>query len=186
MAIRSTSTRPLVEHRLDRCERRDAEPRQHLYNGGAWHARSYRRHRQCDRDAERCWSDAECRTGTALGTLTLVSGGTIRTAPLRSRVRRGVCRRHAVRGDLRRHDEPVDNNAYVYVANGLTTAGVGGSGAGTINLTGQGNELFAAGTETLKMRPSTSATIVRTTLQLRYQRCCGSDAWSDSDDRSDR
>ena len=28
-------------------------------------------------------------------------------------------------------------------------AGVGGTGAGTINLTGQGNELFAAGTETL-------------------------------------
>ena len=37
----------------------------------------------------------------------------------------------------------------VIVANGLTMAGVGGTGAGTINLTGQSSMLYAEGTETL-------------------------------------
>ena len=41
------------------------------------------------------------------------------------------------------------SSSYVYVTNGLTMAGVGGSGAGTINLTGQSAQFYAEGSETL-------------------------------------
>ena len=141
----------LVEHRLDRCERWDAEPRQHLYNGGAWHARSYRRHRQRDRDAERCWSDAECRHWHGAGdTDAGLWAARSRTAPLRMPGLVVAFAGGTLSGVTYDGTMNLSNNsAYVYVANGLTMAGVGGTGAGTINLTGQSNELFAEGTETL-------------------------------------
>ena len=41
------------------------------------------------------------------------------------------------------------SSSYVYVTNGLTMAGVGGTGTGTIDLTGQSAQLYAEGTETL-------------------------------------
>ena len=89
-------------------------------------------------------------TGTALGTLTLVSGGTIENGTIAD-AGSGVAFAGGTLSGVT-YDGTLNlsnNSAYVYVANGLTMFGVGGTGAGTINLTGQGNELFAEGTETL-------------------------------------
>ena len=89
-------------------------------------------------------------TGTALGTLTLVSGGTIENGIIAD-AGSGLAFTGGTLSGVT-YDGTMNlssSDAYVYVTNGLTTAGIGGSGAGTINLTGQSSALYSEGTETL-------------------------------------
>ena len=89
-------------------------------------------------------------TGTALGTLTLVSGGTIETGTIADSGSGLAFAGGTLSGVT--YDGTMDlssNSSSVIVTNGLTMAGLGGTGAGIINLTGQSSILYAEGTETL-------------------------------------
>ena len=89
-------------------------------------------------------------TGTALGTLTLVSSGTIENGTIADPGSGLAFTGGTLSGVT--YDGTMNLSAtssYVYVTNGLTMFGVGGTGAGTINLTGESSSLYAEGTETL-------------------------------------
>ncbi len=89
-------------------------------------------------------------TGTVLATLTLVSGGTIENGTIAD-AGSGLAFTGGTLSGVT-YDGTMNlssNSSYVYVTNGLTMAGVGGTGPGTINLTGQGSVLYAEGAETL-------------------------------------
>ena len=126
-------------------------------------------------------------TGTALGTLTLVSGGTIENGTIADSGSGLAFAGGTLSGVT--YDGTMDlsaNGSSVIVTNGLTMAGLGGTGTGTINLTGQSSILYAEGTETLN-----NATLNignnSTDYIYNYDQSgrCGSDVWSDADDRSD-
>src|SRR6202042_2507378 len=89
-------------------------------------------------------------TGTALGTLTLTSGGTIEKGTIVDQgsgiaFSGGTLSGVTYDGTLNLSS----TSSYVYVTNGLTLAGINGTGTGTINLTGQGADIYAEGGETL-------------------------------------
>ena len=89
-------------------------------------------------------------TSTALGTLTLVSGGTIENGTIAD-AGSGLAFTGGTLSGVT-YDATMNlsaSSSYVYVTNGLTMAGVGGTGTGTINLTGQSAQLYAEGSETL-------------------------------------
>ncbi len=89
-------------------------------------------------------------TGTVLATLTLVSGGTIENGTIAD-AGSGLAFTGGTLSGVT-YDGTMNlssTSSYVYVTNGLTMAGVGGTGPGTINLTGQGSVLYAEGAETL-------------------------------------
>ena len=89
-------------------------------------------------------------TGTALGTLTLVSSGTIENGTIADPGSGLAFTGGTLSGVT--YDGTMNlsaSSSYVYVTNGLTMFGVGGTGAGTINLTGESSSLYAEGTETL-------------------------------------
>ena len=89
-------------------------------------------------------------TSTALGTLTLVSGGTIENGTIADPGSGLACTDGTLSGVT--YDGTMNlssSSSSVIVANGLTMFGVGGTGSGTINLTGQSSILDAEGTETL-------------------------------------
>ena len=77
-------------------------------------------------------------TGTALGTLTLASSGTIQNGTIVDQgsgiaFAGGTLSGVSYDGTLNLSS----TSSYVYITNGLTLAGVNGTGLGTINLTGQ-------------------------------------------------
>jgi hypothetical protein len=89
-------------------------------------------------------------TGTTLGTLTLASGGTIKNGTIIDAgsglaFSRGTLDRVTYQGTL----DLSGSGAAAYVNDGITLTGTGGSGNGTINLTGAGSVIDAEGTETL-------------------------------------
>ena len=89
-------------------------------------------------------------TGTALATLTLVSGGTIENGTIAD-AGSGLAFSNGTLSGVT-YDGTLNlssTSSSVIVANGLTMAGVDGTGAGAINLTGQSSQLYAEGTETL-------------------------------------
>ena len=89
-------------------------------------------------------------TSTALGTLTLVSGGTIENGTIAD-PGSGLAFTDGTLSGVT-YDGTMNlssSSSSVIVANGLTMFGVGGTGSGTINLTGQSSILYAEGTETL-------------------------------------
>src|SRR5208282_1995170 len=89
-------------------------------------------------------------TGTVLGTLTLVSSGTIENGTIADPGSGLAFTGGTLSGVT--YDGTMNlsaSSSYVYVTNGLTMFGVGGTGAGTINLTGESSSLYAEGTETL-------------------------------------
>ena len=89
-------------------------------------------------------------TSTALGTLTLVSGGTIENGTIAD-PGSGLAFTGGTLSGMT-YDGTMNlsaSSSYVYVTNGLTMAGVGGTGTGTIDLTGQSAQLYAEGSETL-------------------------------------
>jgi hypothetical protein len=89
-------------------------------------------------------------TGTALGTVTLASGGTIKNGTIADAgsglaLSGGTLDGVTYQGTL----DLSTAFSYYYVKDGLTMTGAGGSGNGTINLTGSDDTLYAVGTETL-------------------------------------
>ena len=89
-------------------------------------------------------------TGTALGTLTLTTSGTIENGTIVDQGS-GIAFSGGTLSGVT-YDGTMSlstTSSYVYLTNGLTLAGITGSGTGTINLTGQSADIYAAGGETL-------------------------------------
>ena len=89
-------------------------------------------------------------TGTALGTLTLTTSGTIQNGTIVDQGS-GIAFSGGTLSGVT-YDGTMNlstTSSYVYVTNGLTLAGVNGTGTGTINLTGQSADIYAAGGQTL-------------------------------------
>jgi hypothetical protein len=89
-------------------------------------------------------------TGTALGTVTLASGGTILNGTIADAGSGLVPAGGTLDGVT--YQGTLDLSAassVVYVKDGITLTGVGGSGNGAINLTGSFSSFYAVGTETL-------------------------------------
>src|SRR5206468_9709932 len=89
-------------------------------------------------------------TGTGLGTLTLASSGTIQNGTIVDHGS-GIAFAGGTLAGVT-YDGTMNlstANSYAYITNGLTLAGINGTGTGTINLTGQGAYIYAAGGQTL-------------------------------------
>ena len=89
-------------------------------------------------------------TGTALGTLTLATSGTIQNGTIVDQgsgiaFAGGTLSGVTYDGTLNLSS----TSSYVYITNGLTLAGINGTGLGTINLTGQSAQIYAEGGQTL-------------------------------------
>ena len=89
-------------------------------------------------------------TGTTLGTLTLASSGTIQNGTIVDQgsgiaFSGGTLSGVSYDGTLNLSS----TSSYVYITNGLTLAGVNGTGLGTINLTGQSAQIYAEGGQTI-------------------------------------
>ena len=88
-------------------------------------------------------------TGTALGTLTLTTSGTIENGTIVDQGS-GIAFSGGTLSGVT-YDGTMSlstTSSYVYLTNGLTLAGITGTGTGTINLTGQSAYIYAEG-ETL-------------------------------------
>src|SRR6202044_644016 len=86
-------------------------------------------------------------TGTALGTLTLESNGTIENGTIADAGSGLTFSSGTLSGVT--YQGPLNlSSSSLYVSNGLTLRGLGGSGPGTLNLTGTYSYLYLAGTET--------------------------------------
>src|SRR5207344_2413862 len=88
--------------------------------------------------------------GSALTKLTLTSSGTIKNGTVVDTGSGLVATGGTLSGVT--YDGTLNlspNSSSVYVTNGLTMAGVNGTGFGTINLTGVSSDLYAEGSETL-------------------------------------
>ena len=104
-------------------------------------------------------------TGTALGTLTLTTSGTIENGTIVDQGSGMAFSGGTLSGVT--YDGTMNlstTSSYVYVTNGLTMAGVTGTGTGTINLTGQRAYIYAEGARRSTTPPSTSATALTTTI----------------------
>ena len=89
-------------------------------------------------------------TGTALGAVVLASNGTIKNGTIADAgsgltFSGGTLDGVTYQGPLNLSQA----SSSLYIKDGITLTGAGGSGNGTINLTGTGSYLYAVGTETL-------------------------------------
>ena len=118
-------------------------------------------------------------TGTTLATLTLVSSGTIENGTIADPGSGLAFAGGTLSGVT--YDGTMNlssSSSSVVIANGLTMVGVGGTGSGTINLTGPSSILYAEGTETLN---NATLNIGNNSTDYIYNydnsARCGSDAW---------